>query len=159
MRCARFEVVHHDRLFAEVAAGHDQRVEWRAVEEQVVQRRVGQHHAEGAIARRDGLAAAPVAAGAAAERWGAANRVSAARSASDTSQSASHHREVARHQGEWLIAAPFARAQALHGRGVARIAGQVESAESFDGQNLAGREAVARFGEDRCIAVTRYQAV
>ena len=43
----RFRVRHHDGFFAQVAAGHHQRIVRRAREQQVVQRRIGQHHAEG----------------------------------------------------------------------------------------------------------------
>ena len=63
-----------------------------------------------------------------------------------------HGGQVARHHGEWLVAAPLARAQAGHRRRVARVAGQVESAQSLDGQDFAGGEPAARLldrrGED-----------
>ena len=51
----RLAVVHYDGLFADIAAGHHQRIESRAVEEQVVQQRIRQHDAQDAIPRRDGL--------------------------------------------------------------------------------------------------------
>jgi hypothetical protein len=43
----------HDRLFAEIAAGHDQRPKFAAREQQMMQRRIGQHYAEVREAGRD----------------------------------------------------------------------------------------------------------
>ena len=45
-----FRVRYHDGLLAEVAAGHHQQGIGRAGKKQVMQRRIGQHDADGAVA-------------------------------------------------------------------------------------------------------------
>ena len=61
----------------------------------------------------------------------------------------SHRRQVARHQCERLVAAPLAVAQTADGHGVAGIAGQVESAQTFNGEDLARGEPAARLLDAR----------
>ena len=50
---ARLVISCHDRLFAHIAAGHNQHAVRGAVEQKVVKRRVGQHDAQRVVARRD----------------------------------------------------------------------------------------------------------
>jgi len=57
--------------------------------------------------------------------------------------------QIARHQRKWLIAAAFAFAQQQHRTIVARIARQVESAQTPDRDNLALAQPPLRFGYAR----------
>ena len=66
------------------------------------------------------------------------------RSASESEADLSGGCEVAAHDGEGLVAAPLAGAQAFDGGGVEGVAGQMESAETLDGEDLARREPLLR---------------
>ena len=50
---------------------------------------------------------------------------------------ASHHFDIPRHQGKSLVIALLALAQGIDGLRVARIAGQVDTADSLDGDYVA----------------------
>ena len=58
-------------------------------------------------------------------------------------------RQVTSHQRERLVAAALPLAELFHGRRVAGIAGQVESAQPFDGQNLPRRQPPPRLADLR----------
>ena len=123
-------VVVGDRLVGEVAAGHHQSGAHRR-EQKVVQRGVGQHHAE---VRRPG------------RHGGGHRRVRSPPGDHDRALGARQQplfpgpqvhqlagaRQVGRHQGERLVLAVLARAQGRGGSLVARAAGQVVAAQPLD---------------------------
>ena len=119
-------------LLADVAAGHHQgrelrRLVGRVAEQQVMKRRVGQHDANGVIARSDCRGNIRVRSAAQHnDRPSWAEQRSAFRVRNDAE--AFDGGNIARHQGERLIAAAFAGPQQLHAGIVLRIAGQQKSA-------------------------------
>ena len=60
-----------------------------------------------------------------------------------------HGCEIAGHQGEGLLAAAFAIAQAFDGGIAGGIAGEVEAAQSLDRDDLSVAQALLRFGDFR----------
>jgi hypothetical protein len=53
--------------------------------------------------------------------------------------------KIGHHQGKRLVHAQLAAAELAHGGGVRRIAGEVETAEAFDGEDFAIRQQTACF--------------
>ena len=156
-RRARFRVRMADRRARRVAARHHEVRRHRAVEsvgigkEQHLERRVGEHHADARIARRDG---------------GRELRLLTARQQQDGLLVPCEHRllrrvldaagaadggEVARHDGERFARAVLGLAQRRDRRFVRRVAGEVEAADAFDGDAAAAREHFAR-SRDGCAA-------
>ena len=149
-----FVVVDHQRLAAGIGAGHHEhelvrhleprravRSPRRLVEQQVLQRRVRQHRAEPRerrAQRREGIR----------RRARALRNSTIGRSAelSERMLCGSHGRErrqrsdIGRHDRERLLLARLARPQPGHGVAVARIAGQVKSAEALDRNDLAATQ-------------------
>ena len=134
---------HLDRFLAQVAAGHHQGVVGSGFEQQVVQRGIRQHHAQGSIARRDRPGRSPLTQSQNHDRapW------TAQRSGFRIVHLAPGARrfQVAHHYREGLVTAPLARAQGLYCARVARVACQMEAAQALNGEDLAGREALPRF--------------
>jgi len=127
----RLVIVRRERFVGEVAGGHHERPRAQPVQQQDVQRRVGQHDAVHCRVRRDRVREwriiAPVhehdrRLGAGQQRLG---DVGDLREAADG-------REVGRHHCQRLGLAVLALAQPPHGRVVVRVAGEVEAAEAFD---------------------------
>ena len=138
-----------DRLVGDVGAGHHQRLA-HVGQQQVVQRRVGQHHAEVRRAGRDrsGHRARP--AGGGRSRSAARGSASSSSSASESSTSA-RAASIRRHQRERLVLAVLARPQGGHGLLVRRQAGQVVAAEALDGDDPPRRAAAStRLARSRC---------
>ena len=106
---ARFLVAIGDRLVGHVAARHHQRLAGVG-QQQVVQRRVGQHHAELARARRDRAATARVRPARAPARSAARGGSSSCPRPRQLDQRA-RRGQVRRHQRERLVLAVLARAQ------------------------------------------------
>ena len=126
----RVVVRERDRLVGHVAARHHQR-HADVGQQQVVQRRVGEHHAEVVRARRDRRRDA---------RVGAARRDHdrRARRAGRSSASTSA-RGIARHQRERAVLAVLAGAQAGDGGLVVGAAREVEPADALDRDDPARR--------------------
>ena len=114
----------------------------------MVQRSVGQHDADGIIAGRERLCEAGVGAprqdddGARRAEQGVTVIIRNDAERLDGGQ-------IAGHQGERFVAAPLALAQQPDGRFVARVARQVESAKSADGDDGALGQAALGFGDGR----------
>ena len=142
-----------DRLLRQVAAGHHQRPAG-GLQEQHVERRVRQHRAEVALADGD-LRVHRVAVSPARLRAGLAGR--ADRAPLEQHDRVFRRREQVRlfgadatvraklleageHDGERLVGAPLALLQAAHGVAIRGVAGEMEAAETFDGQDLAGAQ-------------------
>ena len=147
-----FGVVDDDGLFADVAAGHDERglgvpALAQDAEEEVVHRRAGKHDAGGGIAGGDGFGeidtgpAAQQDDGAlAGDEGGALFRRDEAEGLGDGF--------VGDHDGERLFAAVLAAAEFFDGGGLARVAGELVAAESFPGDDAAIAENVGDARED-----------
>ena len=160
-RAQRLVVAGHQRLAAGIGARHHQHEilrlgeparpggpPGRLVEQQVLQRRVGQHRAEPGEARRDAGELARRRRGACAAARSAARRdSSSARSPASTSAQRAQRRDVGHHHGERLLLARLALAQPRDRRRVARIAGEMEAAQALDRDDLAAREARERRGD------------
>ena len=123
------------RLLGEIAAGHDHRPREPAQHERV-QRRGRQHEAERAQSGCDGVGQALRAIGLEQDdgRGGAGQRrfllgAHGAEAADDV--------EIARHQGKGPGLALLQLPQAFDDGGIGRVAGEVESAQPLDGDDLA----------------------
>ena len=143
----RLVIARADRLVAEVAAGHDEhRRGERLGQEQVVERRVGEHHPENTQARghlrgqvghwepveqHDGV-------------LGRGEQFGLGRCHPAESLGCGQIRD---HHGQRFARPVFAHPQALHCRGRARVHGQVEAAQSLDGHHRAGRQGRGRLGQ------------
>ncbi len=127
----RLPVVDLLRLAGQVAAGqHDRMI--RVLQDQMVQRRVGQHETQRAQPRGETIG----------QRW----RIGSPCQQHDRSRGAgqqvfllgadgaipAHLVHVAGHQRERLVFAVFARAQPLDGRRIGGVAGELESAQALD---------------------------
>ncbi len=146
-RAQCFVVVDGDGLFAEVGAGHHEGVDARIGKEQMLQRRVGQKDAEPGNARRDGSGNAASDHGGARGRW-AARMVRSSDSSSGVSVAdCAGGIEIAHHDGQRLAVAMLALAQAHDGGLVGGVHAQMESADAFDGHDLAGHEAIDGGGD------------
>ncbi len=70
--------------------------------------------------------------------------------------------EVRNHHCEWLLHPVFAVAQLLDRRRCGGVAGQVKTAQAFDGHDAAGRQRLLGCGEGgvpgRCIGAARPEA-
>jgi len=147
-----FCVVDDDGLFADVAAGHDERgVGVKALaqdtEEEIVHGRAGKHDAGSGVAGRDGVgeigtrAAAEQDDGAlAAEEGVALFRGNEAEGGGNVG--------IGDHDGEGFFAAALAAAEFFNGGGLARVAGELIAAETFPGDDTAGAEEIGDAGED-----------
>ena len=118
-----------DRLARAIGAGHHQDVRRARGEQQMMQRRVGQHHAELALSGRDTRQLDPSRAPA---RSGARRRSSSASASGESSHQRARDVEILRHHRERLLLAELALAQRRDRRGIARIARQVIAAEPLD---------------------------
>ena len=132
----RVVVLVGDGLVAEVAARHHERPA-HASQQQVVQRRVRQQHAE--LRQPGGHAGGHRGArpGGARARSGGPGAVSAATAASVEHAEVPGGGEVGHHHREGLVVACLAPAQLGHRRVVARIDGQVEAADALHGDDPA----------------------
>ena len=139
---SRVGVVGGDRLLAQIAARHHQRTA-SAVEQQVMQRRVRKHHADGVEAGRDGRS----------ERAVPAAREQYDRPLGRCKQlgfrgaqlgDRTRLTEGAHHHGERLRVAVLAGAETLHGDLVGCVHGEVEAAQPADGDDLSRREQLRR---------------
>ena len=140
-------VVGLDGFFAQVSAGHDQRVHVMrrgSCKQQMLKRRIGEHDAELGQVVRDrwregedvGGTAVALANSAPAQQHNGADTASEqiAFSIVDMTQ-APGIGKTANHDGKWLVAATLATAQLAHRLFVGSIAGQVESAQALDGDD------------------------
>ncbi len=127
----RLVVVGRQRLVGEVAGGHHQRAGAEAIEQQDVQRRVGQQHAVGCRVGRDGVR----------QRGGIVAVHDHDRSLRPGQQrlrevahmrEAADRRQVGRHHRQRLRLTVLPRAQATDRRDVVGVAGEVEAAEALD---------------------------
>ena len=123
-----------DRLVGDVAAGHHQRPTGVG-EEQVVERRVGQHQPELGRARGDRRPRAPRPAAAGRGRSGARGSPSSSASAGPSSTSSARRPEVGDHHRERLLLAVLARAQRRDRLLRVGPAGEVVAAEALDGDD------------------------
>ncbi len=156
-----FRVADHQRFAAGIGAGHDQQQRlWlcqpsrsssatnRFVEQQIVQRRVRQHDAKMGQAWRD-AGQASVAIRALAHQYdGSLRRFQRLPFNIIAFHPACQRGDVGRHDRERLGIALLALAQAGHGGGVLGVADQVKTAQTLDGQNLAGEQTSQRSGDD-----------
>ena len=138
-RSSASSFVERDRLVGHVAAGHDER-HADVGQQQVVQRRVGEHHAELARARRDATARRGASARRGAMTIGRARRGERAvvRCASSTSASRSASRD---HQRERPVLAVLAGPQPRDRGLVVGAAREVEAADALDGDDRRRRAA------------------
>ena len=131
----RVGVVHHDRLVGEVPAGQDERHP-ELGGEQVVQRGVGEHDAEVAVAGRDGIGDGRPGPAAQQRDRPAPRREHGRRRRADDDELRGV-REVGRHHRERLLLAVLARPQAGH-RGVVVGPGrEVVAADPLDREHRA----------------------
>ena len=136
---AGFVVVDGDGLFAEVGGGHDEGLDARVGEEEMVQGRVGEKDAEPGDAGGDGGGDGA---------WIAlADQHDGARGSGEEFffcfgevAECAGGLEIADHDGERLSVAVLALAEALDGGFVGGIDSEVEAADAFDGEDLAGGE-------------------
>ena len=136
-RSQRVVVVVGDRLVGDVAARHHERPPGVG-EQQVVERRVRQHHAELGRARARPTAATRRVRAPAGEHDRPRAGERAARSSSRVSStSVARRREVGGHQRERLVLAVLARAQRGDRVLVVGAAGEVEAAEALDRHDRA----------------------
>ena len=108
---------------------------------QMVQRRVGQHHAQIAGMRGDGRGdphAGP-----------ARSDDDRPLAAEDLRRRLDQRRGVANHQGERPVLAVLARPQPRHGRLVVGAAGEMEAADPFDGDDRAREQRLHRLLDPR----------
>ena len=137
----RIVVGEADRFAAEVARRHHQdrraRLVARQPEQQRVQRRVGQHHAEVGIVWRDRVGDRGVPACAASARSAVACRTAVAPSASSTSRCRARSSRSGTITANGLSPRRFRRAQLGDRVLVGRVAGEVVSADALDGENAA----------------------
>ena len=145
-RSARVVVAIGDRLVASVAARHHQRAAG-VREQQVVQRRVGQHHAELGDAGRDGRRDARAGPARARARSARATERSSASSAASSTTSAVRRGDVGHHQRERLVLAVLARAQRRDRGLVVGAAGEVVAAEALDRHDRAVAQQRRRGGD------------
>ena len=134
-------IVIGDRLAGAVGAGHHQNFGRARREQQMVQRCVGQHHAELVIVGSD---AGQLNLGGSEHdrpRHGREQRLALGIQFDNASRSV----EVFDHHGERLLLAVFPLAQRIHGRRIARIAGQVISTQAFHGDDLSLAQQLDRF--------------
>ena len=127
-----------DRLVGDVAAGHHERLA-RVRQQQVVKRRVGQHHAEVRRQRRRGVRhrrVRPAAHEHDRPLRGGEQRLVLGRGLGEPPRRV----EVAHHQRERLLLAVLARAQPRDGRLVVGPAGEVEAADALDRDDRAGAQ-------------------
>ena len=160
-------VVGLDGLFAQVSAGHDKRV--NAVrrgcgEQQMLKRGVGEHDAKLGQVARDGWrefegvggAVGVVAGCAATQQHNGTNTAGqqVALNAIDMTQALGVGK-AAHHNGERLIAATLATAQLAHRLFVGGIAGQVESAQTLDGDDAAASQQLDAAFDDGIAGLAR----
>ena len=138
-RSQRVLVLVRDRLARAVGAGHDQHIGRAGGEEQMVQRRVREHHAELVVVRGD--ARQSVAAPAPARSARAADSRAALRPRARARPAPCAVVEVPRHQRERLLLAELPLAQRADGSRVPRVAGEVVAAEALDGEDARRRAA------------------
>ncbi len=126
-----------DRLVREVAGGHDEGPS-RVVEQEVVERRVGQQEADQRIAGRDLGRERSVPSRRGTSTMGRSVDASSSRSRSPRkaiSPAASRSRTMT---AKRLLVASLATAQTRDGRRRGGVAGEVESADALDGNDAAG---------------------
>ena len=134
----RFVVAVDDRLVGDVSAGQDDRPGYGG-EQQVVQRRVRQHDAELAVARRGGVRdGGAAAAGQQHDRAGRAGQQGRGRVV-DLGQ-LPRRGQVGGHDRERLVLAVLARPQRGDGLLAGGVGGQVVAAQALDGEDPAAAE-------------------
>ncbi len=140
----RVAVVARDRLFRAVAAGHHQ-PGWAAPQQEILQRRRRQEHAQLREPGRDAGGQRP------APRRGEHDRSRGRgeRVAGDIVEGRDLFQrcERARHHRERLRRSVLARAQSRDRIRIARVDGEQEAAGAFDGDDLTGRERGDRAAE------------
>ena len=143
-RSQRVVVAVGDRLVGDVAAGHHQRLAGVG-EQQVVQRRVGQHHAELARARaRPRRATARARAPAARARSAARGRASSASSAGVSVDQLARGLEVGAISANGLSSRCLRARSRATASLVVGAAGEVEAAEALDRDDRARRSSAPR---------------
>ena len=120
----RVGILVGDRLVADVAAGHHQR-SGRALQQQMMQRAVRQHHTE--LGKAWGDAGGDTVAGprAARGRWAGGSTTAPATARSSRSHSSRRSGQRLDHDREGLVVAGLAASQLGHGRGVRRVGHEV----------------------------------
>ncbi len=145
----RLVVADGNRLFAEIAAGHHQRLEV-IVQKQLMQRRVRQHEAEVLLVRRHRSSQFVVVATAQQNDgpgWLLQQRLFFRRDEAKFFNG----REVGRHHRKRLFRTAFAPPQLLHCGFVARIRSEMKTAEAAHRQNFALLQKIHRRA-NRCIS-------
>ena len=133
-----------DRLARSIGAGHHQHVRRAGREQQMVQRRVGQHHARARRCRA--RRSSEVDARAGASTIGPRGTISSASASGESSTSRARHGEIPRHERERLLLAELPLAQRSHRGRVARVARQVVAADPLDRHDGARAEQRRRRG-------------
>lgn len=155
----RHMVSDDQRLAAGVGAGHHQHQRLRLrepgepvgpagrlVEQQVLQRRMGQHHAQPGESRRHAVQLLVDDALLAQQHDGALRRREQDLcAAADIAPLRRRHR-VGDHHREGLLLALLAVAQPRHRLGITRVTGEMEAAQALDGDDLAAQHARHRSG-------------
>ena len=156
-----------DGLFAQVSAGHDDcvhTVRCSRGEQQMLKRGVGEHDAELGQVVRDGWrelggvgeAVGVAASCAATQQHNGTNTAGqqVALNAIDMTQALGVGK-AAHHNGKWLVAATLATAQLAYRLFVGGIAGQVESAQTLDGDDAAASQQLDAAFDDGIAGLAR----
>ena len=136
-------------FLARVAAGHNEGFEMLdAVEKQVMQRRVRQHYSKARVSRSNTGCNLRIASSLQEDDRPARILEQLALGWVDAAK-ALGGRDVTDHDGESFAAATFSGSQEIDGRFVRSVAGEMKTAEAFDGDDFSALQQASRMVENR----------
>ena len=154
-----FVVALHQRLPVRVGAGHHEdggldliepcgagRVAGGFVEEQIMERRVGQHHADFVEARGDARQGVVKVGQLFEQHDGPLGAFEGGRFGGRHLGPVGHAGHVGKHQRQRLVGTALAHTQAQHRIAIGGVAGQVKTTEALDGDHFAQLQAAQGFG-------------